>query len=154
MNVATVSRVLAKVPSRVLLIACTVLWVVYVVSPIDLIPDFFGLFGRVDDLAIGVFLYRLYRHHRTNYGGSSRASTKTGRAQGVAQATTSSDPYGVLGVASNATRGEVEQQFRTLMQQYHPDKVAHLGAELRSLAHEKCLQLQKAREQILQRLGE
>jgi uncharacterized membrane protein YkvA (DUF1232 family) len=153
MNVATVSRALSKVPSKALLIAVTVVWVVYLVSPIDLIPDFFGLFGRVDDVAVGVFLYRLYRHHRAHYGSPSRPSTETGRGETVSKEATSGDPYTVLGVASNATRAEVEQQFRTLMQQYHPDKVAHLGAELRSLAHEKCLELQRARERILQRLG-
>ena len=153
MNIATVSRVISKVPSKALLIAVTVVWVVYLVSPIDIIPDFFGLFGRVDDLAVGVFLYRLYRHHRAHYGSASRPSTETGSSGAASKEATSGDPYAILGVASNATRVEVEQQFRTLMQQYHPDKVAHLGAELRSLAHEKCLELQRAREKILQRLG-
>jgi DnaJ-domain-containing protein 1 len=39
-----------------------------------------------------------------------------------------------LGVHANATSQEIKQAYRKRMQEYHPDKVAHLGPKLRELA--------------------
>ena len=40
----------------------------------------------------------------------------------------------VLGLAPSASATEIKQAYRELMQQYHPDKVAHLGPEFRPIA--------------------
>ena len=44
---------------------------------------------------------------------------------------------GVLKVDPNASIDEIRAAYQTLMSQYHPDKVAALGAELRDLAERK-----------------
>ena len=50
----------------------------------------------------------------------------------------------VLGVKISATRDEVKVAYRCLVAQYHPDKVAQLGPELRDLAKTKTQQLNRA----------
>ncbi len=62
---------------------------------------------------------------------------------GVVRAT-GKDPYGVLGLSSGATLAEAKAAWRTLMVQYHPDKVAHLAAEFRSLAETRTREIQDA----------
>lgn len=36
------------------------------------------------------------------------------------------------------------------MNEYHPDKVAHLGEDLQKLAHQKALEIQRAYQQLRQ----
>lgn len=47
------------------------------------------------------------------------------------------DPWAVLGVAPTASPGEIARAFRARMAEYHPDKVATMGPEIRALAEEK-----------------
>jgi hypothetical protein len=47
------------------------------------------------------------------------------------------DPWTVLGVEPTASPPEVARAFRARMAEYHPDKVATLGPEIRALADEK-----------------
>lgn len=42
--------------------------------------------------------------------------------------------FEILQVSPDATADEIKQAYRRLIQQYHPDKVASLGVELRDLA--------------------
>jgi preprotein translocase subunit Sec63 len=42
------------------------------------------------------------------------------------------------------TGSECQKAYRTLIAQYHPDKVAHLAPEFRKMAAEKSLQLNLA----------
>jgi len=55
----------------------------------------------------------------------------------------------VLGVDKFATRAQVTAAYRSAIGQYHPDKVATLGPEIRSLAEEKSKEINKAYEQAL-----
>jgi DnaJ-class molecular chaperone len=52
--------------------------------------------------------------------------------------------YTVLGIARGASREEVRSQYKEQMKLYHPDRVAHLGAELQTLALEKSKEIQRA----------
>jgi len=45
--------------------------------------------------------------------------------------------FEILKVSPNATLDEINIAYKTLIRQYHPDKVASLGDELKSLAEEK-----------------
>lgn len=47
------------------------------------------------------------------------------------------DPYAVLGIAPGVTLDEAKKAWRSLLLQYHPDKVAHLAPEFQALAEEK-----------------
>jgi DnaJ like chaperone protein len=47
-------------------------------------------------------------------------------------------------VNRGATRDEIKAAYRREIAQYHPDKVAQLGSELRELANEKSKQINEA----------
>lgn len=52
--------------------------------------------------------------------------------------------FEILGVTPQATVGEIKAAYRTLIQQYHPDRVAHLGEKLRRVANEEAGELNRA----------
>lgn len=45
--------------------------------------------------------------------------------------------YKILEIEKSATDSEVKKAYRKMASKYHPDKVAHLGDDLRKLAEEK-----------------
>lgn len=45
--------------------------------------------------------------------------------------------YKVLGVTRTSSMEEIQTAYKSLIRQYHPDKVASLGEELRNLAEQK-----------------
>ena len=122
-----------------------VAWLLYLISPYDILPDVLGPLGRIDDIALG--LYLLYRVSRIP---ASDASTDGRNATANSVSTKRCDPFEVLGVEASADEKAVRKAYREEMARYHPDKVAHLGRELQALAHEKTLQLKEAFEVITQ----
>jgi len=123
---------------------------IYLVSPIDLIPDHFGWISRIDDLAVMVYLWWKYKKiTRGQQGNPSRESRGPGPQVEQPRTKLIQTPYEVLGVLPTASGEELESRYKILMTQYHPDKVAHLGPELRTLAHEKTLEIKGAYERIL-----
>ncbi len=130
---------------------------VYLVFPYDLLPDFLGLLGRVDDLVIMAWLAWFYRNHARQFlanakaSGSSEHSANAGPGQTVPpppNPTAALSPYEVLGIARGASSEAIQDAYRKQMQQYHPDKVAHLGEDLQKLATEKSQQIQRAYKQL------
>ena len=58
------------------------------------------------------------------------------------------DYHAVLGVQSDASQQQIKEAYRQRMREYHPDKVAHLGPDLRSLAESKAKQINEAYEAL------
>ena len=58
------------------------------------------------------------------------------------------DPWTVLGIAPGTSKDEARRAFRTLVAQYHPDKVAHLAPEFQELAERKTREILEAWEQL------
>ena len=56
--------------------------------------------------------------------------------------------YNILEIPSTATDEEVKKAYRKLAQKYHPDKVNHLGEEIRKDAETKFVKLNQAYERI------
>lgn len=54
------------------------------------------------------------------------------------------DYHTILGVSRDASPEQIKQAYRQRMTEYHPDKVAHLGLDLRSLAEKKAKQINEA----------
>lgn len=117
----------------------------YVLSPVDLIPGLSPI-AFVDDLIVLLGAYWWVRR-RVQKHGSPRSEAR----QDVPPSRPSKeewDPYAVLGVRRGASREEIARAYREQMKLYHPDRVAGLGQELRRVAHEKTLDIQRAYEEV------
>ncbi|MDP6979982.1 MAG: DnaJ domain-containing protein [Myxococcota bacterium] len=128
---------------------------IYFFFPFDLVPDFFGLPGRIDDLGIIALLAWFYRNHLARLAASAAGQTggstnnRAGRDAGEPARTAKTfDAHQVLGVPRTASSDTIKAAYRARMQEYHPDKVAHLGEELQQLAHEKSQEIQRAYRQL------
>ena len=131
-----------------------VIGVVYLVFPRDLVPDFLGRgLGLLDDLLLIGLLTYFYRKHSRRLAREARANgtQEWGEPSDAAQAAASDgpfDPYKVLGIAPSASKETIKAAYKARMNEYHPDKVAHLGEDLQKLAHSKALDIQRAYQQL------
>ena len=62
--------------------------------------------------------------------------------------TTLEDAYRILGLTPDATDDEVRRAYRKLVLDNHPDKVAHLGEDVKQAATKKLQQITEAKELI------
>lgn len=60
----------------------------------------------------------------------------------------------VLNVPAEASVDEIRKAYKTLMSQYHPDKVASLGDELKALAEQKSKEITRAYREAMRIRGE
>ncbi len=61
--------------------------------------------------------------------------------------------YKILGISSSATDEEVKAAYREMAKKYHPDKVSHLGEEVKKAAEEKFQKVNEAYEAIKKERG-
>ena len=61
--------------------------------------------------------------------------------------------YKILGISPSATDEEVKNAYREMAKKYHPDKVSHLGEEVKKAAEEKFLKVNEAYEAIKKERG-
>lgn len=118
-----------------------ILAVLYTLSPYDILPDFLVGWGWLDDLVILGLLWR-YLRGRSGQPFNFRGPFKQPPGNDGRRA--SQDPYAILGVGRNASVDEIKQAYRKLANQYHPDKVSHLGEEFQKLAEERFKEIQEA----------
>ena len=60
------------------------------------------------------------------------------------------NPYRVFGLTSDASDAEIDQAYRRLISQYHPDKLAGTAPELQKQAQDKASQINAAYDRIQQ----
>jgi len=128
----------------------------YLISPYDLLPDIFVGVGWIDDLIVlGLLWWYLYVYRKRRYsyeGPDTRSGTysrETGREEAdPGEAAELKDPYTVLGVRKGASSKEIKEAYRRLANQYHPDKVLHLGDEFRELAETRFKEIQAAYQEL------
>ena len=127
----------------------------YLVSPVDIIPDMLLPFiGWIDDGVILGTIFYLVRYGKLppfSFGkktGFSRPYNQTAQDSASSGKNTSSKPvltpYEVLGISPNATEDQILTAYKQAVKKYHPDKVAHLGEEFSSLANKKFIEIQTA----------
>lgn len=63
------------------------------------------------------------------------------------------DPYQVLGANEMDSDEDIKKKYKQMVMQYHPDRVAHLGQELKELAAKKTTEINCAFEEIRRRRG-
>jgi hypothetical protein len=134
----------------------------YVLSPYDLIPDFFIGGGWIDDLIIlGILGWYHFIYKKRPYRGQDRPFGYRGTAGNHEEFRESHDQeradgsgiegrgaHEILGVTEGAPMEEIKAAYRRLVNQYHPDKVSHLGEEFRVLAERKFKEIQKAYQNL------
>lgn len=58
------------------------------------------------------------------------------------------DPYRVLNLTSDASDAEIDQAYRRLISQYHPDKMSGAAEDLRRQAESKASEINSAYDRI------
>ena len=58
------------------------------------------------------------------------------------------NPYRVFGLTRDASDAEIDQAYRRMISQYHPDKVASAAPELRQQAERKAREINSAYDRI------
>ncbi len=139
------------IPNKVRAIAWILAAIAYLLFPADLIPDFIPVAGWIDDLLVmclAIYMYRKEHPEMMSPGGArkkrSAPSSSSPRREPIEK-----DPYALLGLSRGARADEIKHAYREQMAQYHPDKVAHLGAELQRVAHERTLAIQEAYKTLM-----
>ncbi|HDO06750.1 MAG TPA: molecular chaperone DjiA [Bacteroidetes bacterium] len=61
--------------------------------------------------------------------------------------------YKILGITDSVTDEEVKLAYREMAKKYHPDKVSHLGEDVKKAAEEKFLKVNEAYEAIKKERG-
>lgn len=141
-----------------------ILVLLYVLSPLDVVPDFFVGPGWVDDLLlIGALIwfltarrsgespgdfYRRYRGYKRASPGQGEARSEGKRTREAPEDREEGDPFKILGVEPGASTDEIKAAYRRAVAKYHPDKVTHLGKEFQELAHRKLVAIQRAYQSL------
>lgn len=116
------------------------------------ISDWIGL-SRNDFEAVKAMFFGNYHHNNSGYSSSS-SSGYYNRNQGYStQAYSLENDYKILEISSTATDDEVKKAYRRQAMKHHPDKVNHLGEDIRKAAEEKFAQLNEAYERIKRSRG-
>jgi hypothetical protein len=125
----------------------------YVISPVDVVPDFIPGLGWLDDLLVlGLLAWYLTRGRgqlpwnifRGRPGGPWTRHGSSPRPDDLTADFSRMDPYALLEVSPQASAHEIKTAYKRAVARYHPDKVAHLGKEFQELAHKKLLAIQQA----------
>ena len=145
-------------------IAAFILVLIYIISPIDGIPDVIPFLGWLDDtFLLGLFVYYLRYGRLPGFmswvnrllfkrggggqprdAGTFRQEENRGGHVKDEDTVSTRDPYEILGVKPGALPKEIHAAYREAVQKYHPDKVSHLGKELQDLANKKFVEIQEA----------
>jgi hypothetical protein len=132
-----------------------ILAIIYVLNPYDFIPGFAIFPSRIDDIIVLIMLFRYLHRKRTMPSAGSRTygaqgQQRTSRQQEQEQQEREQfrqgprDPYSILGVSRQAGQTEIRAAYLKLANQYHPDKVAHLGKEFQEMAEQRFKEIQQA----------
>ena len=141
-----------------LTILLMIIALLYIISPLDFVPDVLPIWGWLDDgFLLGVLLYYLRRGRLPDFLSWRRRSDWTGsferdRADFGSKSKDRidpKDPYEILGLKPGASPEEIQAAYRQAAQAYHPDKVSHLGRELQELAQEKFIKIQEVYEKLM-----
>lgn len=121
---------------------------------IQQIADSIGV-SRMDFESIkSMYMFYNQGYGQSSYGGYSYGGYSTGGSSySTASRDTLENDYRILEVSSTATDDEVKKAYRTMAKKYHPDKVNHLGEEIRRDAEEKFSKMNQAYERIKRSRG-
>ena len=93
--------------------------------------------------ALVYIVFRLLTGYLTQKNSPRPRVAEAGRTSGTA-----STPHEVLGVAADASQDEIKSAYQRLIRQYHPDRVADMGPEIREVAERRAKEINAAYEQL------
>jgi len=79
---------------------------------------------------------------------------ETPEEDGGSRTSSQQDAYKILGVHRGDSFDNIRRAYRERMKEYHPDRVAGLGTELRELAERKAKEINIAFEELKRTYGE
>ena len=120
------------------------------IAIIELIAQWSGV-NRNDYESIKAMFTYSYSGNSSSTGGYSN-SGNNGSSSRYRSHTLDSD-YQILEISPDATDEEVKKAYRNLAKKYHPDRVAHLGDDMRKAAEEKFSRLSQAYDNIRKSRG-
>jgi hypothetical protein len=130
----------------------------YLIWPVDILPDFLPGLGWLDDLVVlGILAWVLIAQQRgqspwdvfrRRSGGAWTSRPGGLHPEDLTADFSQMDSYTLLEVSPHASPEEIKAAYRRAVARYHPDKVAHLGPEFQELAHKKLLAIQQAYETL------
>ena len=128
--------------------------------------------SKLDDATEGVFSEKNYfddfdtelkkerPQQKQSEAHSSKSQTNSGQKQSQQQEAKKrpgeqSDAVylTILGLPANATGTQIKEAYKKMISQYHPDRVATLGAELQELASKKTKEINEAYQVLKKRRG-
>lgn len=84
---------------------------------------------------------------------SPSANSKKSKSDKRTRQPSEADYWNILGLSGNITKEDIRKAYRKAMTEYHPDKVASLGPELRALAEKKSKEINAAYDFFKKRYG-
>jgi len=122
-----------------------ILALAYLAFPRDLLPDWLIGFGWIDDIVVLYLLWRFFlRGAVARQAGGAGQYRNRGDSENHTGQVQPKNPYDILEIEPGASKEQIHKAYRTLANKYHPDKIAHLGAEFQALAEEKFKEIQAA----------
>ena len=100
---------------------------------------FGGLVRLFVIILIAWIVFDLFRKFRKGY----RAIRNTNLKMAVG------DPYKNLNISRRATLHEIKQAYKKALSEYHPDKVAHLGDEIKRVSRMQTELIMQSYQEIL-----
>ena len=91
-------------------------------------------------------LLRAFRRQVPGAAGGPRPGPRSPRGGPSEGPDPERDPHGVLGVSPGADADQIRTAYKRKLAEYHPDKVADLGEELREVAHRRTKDIIRAYE--------
>lgn len=144
----------------------------YLISPVDIIPDLLLPFvGWIDDGVVLGTIYYLIRYGRLpnflfkkkpfkqssnqsheNFSSDQKKRQTNGPAnQENASSKPFQTPYEILGINPTASKKEIQSAYKEAIKKYHPDKLSHLGEEFCVLAKKKFIEIQNAYDTLMKK---
>ena len=118
---------------------------------IQYISDLCGISRSNFEAIKSMFMGSYYGGYQQDYGSYTYEGNSSYGGRG-SQATLEND-YKILEVSPDATDDEVKKAYRAAAKKHHPDKVSHLGEDVRKAAEVKFAQVNEAYERIKKSRG-